>query len=480
MIKKEAMDKAESDYLSKINNIFSMVLLAHIPVALGLSMLFDTGAMFALAGSLAICSLPLLLNYFTKHHFVTAISHGIALMFYSGLLIHLSKGMIETHFHIFVSLASLILFANPFVILAATGTIAIHHLGFYFLLPESVFNYQASLGIVLIHAAYVVVQTIPCVWISKKFGDYIIRQGVVVHQIDDMYKSIKHTINDLQQSNSTLAQDSVLQTEVVSRTADEIQRIHQMVNETSENAFGSKMISEKTKETANHGLKAMNELTIAFNKIKDSNENLFNQMDFYNKQLTEIVENIRQIESKTQVINDIVFQTKLLSFNASVEAARAGENGKGFSVVAEEVGNLAAVSGNASKEINELINLSVQRVTSIAQSTKTKIEEISTISRNCIQDGEKKTIQTTTHFNELSRFLTDLDTKVVEISNASADQTKGIQKITIEVKELENVNGRASGAQKVANDVSNNLADLSNNMGELVEELLVSDKKKSA
>jgi methyl-accepting chemotaxis protein len=47
---------------------------------------------------------------------------------------------------------------------------------------------------------------------------------------------------------------------------------------------------------------------------------------------------IATIEERTKVINDIVFQTKLLSFNASVEAARAGEHGKGFAVVAEEVG----------------------------------------------------------------------------------------------------------------------------------------------
>ena len=60
---------------------------------------------------------------------------------------------------------------------------------------------------------------------------------------------------------------------------------------------------------------------------------------------------MEQIKDKVNIINDIVFQTKLLSFNASVEAARAGENGKGFAVVAEEVGNLASVSGKAANEI---------------------------------------------------------------------------------------------------------------------------------
>jgi methyl-accepting chemotaxis protein len=77
-----------------------------------------------------------------------------------------------------------------------------------------------------------------------------------------------------------------------------------------------------------------------------------NQINYSNEQMSEIVKVIQEIETKTKVINDIVFQTKLLSFNASVEAARAGEQGKGFAVVAEEVGNLAQMSGNAAKEIS--------------------------------------------------------------------------------------------------------------------------------
>ena len=64
---------------------------------------------------------------------------------------------------------------------------------------------------------------------------------------------------------------------------------------------------------------------------------------------------IQEIEDKTKAIDEIVFQTKLLSFNASVEAERAGEHGRGFSVVAQEVGNLAQLSGKSAAEINEIL-----------------------------------------------------------------------------------------------------------------------------
>ena len=67
--------------------------------------------------------------------------------------------------------------------------------------------------------------------------------------------------------------------------------------------------------------------------------------------LNDVLEAFNMIEAKTKVINEIAFQTKLLSFNASVEAARAGESGKGFSVVAEEVGKLASSVDVSAKEM---------------------------------------------------------------------------------------------------------------------------------
>ena len=77
--------------------------------------------------------------------------------------------------------------------------------------------------------------------------------------------------------------------------------------------------------------------------------------------LDSINNSIRGIQ-KTQVINDIVFQTQLLSFNASIEAAKAGVHGKGFSVVAEEVGKLAVLSGTAASEISEILKESSKTI----------------------------------------------------------------------------------------------------------------------
>jgi len=78
------------------------------------------------------------------------------------------------------------------------------------------------------------------------------------------------------------------------------------------------------------------------------------------------VESMEKIADKTSIISDIAFQTNILALNASVEAARAGEYGKGFGVVATEVGKLADKTKSAASEINEISRNSVD----IARQTK--------------------------------------------------------------------------------------------------------------
>lgn len=134
-------------------------------------------------------------------------------------------------------------------------------------------------------------------------------------------------------------------------------------------------IADKTKDNAKRASEANMLSTTAQEKAQKGNDSM--------RQLQESMDEINQasgnISKIIKVIDDIAFQTNILSLNAAVEAARAGQHGKGFAVVAEEVRSLAARSAEAAKETTVLIEGSVKKTeggTAIADETAIALEEI--------------------------------------------------------------------------------------------------------
>ena len=191
----------------------------------------------------------------------------------------------------------------------------------------------------------------------------------------------------------------------------------------------------------------------SIDEISTSNIEIMKQIDESNHEISDIVKLIAEIGNKTKVINDIVFQTKLLSFNASIEAARAGEHGKGFAVVAEEVGNLAQMSGNSAKEISEMLDGSIRKVEEIVRNTKTRVDVLVQTAKGKVTHGTATAKRCGELLDEIVVGVTHVGTMVGEISNASQQQAQGIQEINKAMSELDTVaqqNNLASQQSSVA------------------------------
>ena len=150
------------------------------------------------------------------------------------------------------------------------------------------------------------------------------------------------------------------------------------------------------------------ELSNSANSGQELAKSTSNAMDEINEQVTAINEAIT-------VIDQIAFQTNILSLNAAVEAATAGEVGKGFAVVAQEVRNLAARSAEAAKDIKNIV-----------ETATNKADEGKSISANMIQ-GYENLLE---NIDKTTKTITD-------ISTSSKEQEISIQQINDVVSTLD-------------------------------------------
>lgn len=250
--------------------------------------------------------------------------------------------------------------------------------------------------------------------------------------------------------DSTTKQASSLQESVSA-----IDEIKATVERNADLASESVSIAEICVQSSQKGKTAIREMVNAVGEIENDQQKTSKMLDDTAQEIREMVNVIKGIGQKTDIINDIVFQTKLLSFNASVEAARAGEHGKGFAVVAEEIGNLATMSGNAAKEINELLSSSIQKVGSIVEKTETSAVEITRSSKSSIETGVRTARSCDEALVEIYDHVAKMKEMIKEINDGSSEQSQGISSISIAMNQLDHLtNENVVSAEKCATSAS--------------------------
>ena len=152
---------------------------------------------------------------------------------------------------------------------------------------------------------------------------------------------IRTGANEILSGNNNLSARTEQQASGLEQTAASMEELAGTVRNNAEHAHQADQLAIKAREMAEQGGQVVGDAIQGMEEIHESSE-----------KIAEII----------GVIDEIAFQTNLLSLNASVEAARAGEQGRGFAVVATEVRNLAQRSATAAKEIKELIQDSGNKV----------------------------------------------------------------------------------------------------------------------
>lgn len=284
-------------------------------------------------------------------------------------------------------------------------------------------------------------------------------------------ESVADVASKISSASNSLSSSATEQAAALQETVASIDEVSAMVQKNADNSKRSQEKSMSCDQAVAKGKETVDQVIHAISEISSSNTDIMNQVESSNRQLTDIVNVINEIATKTKVINDIVFQTKLLSFNASVEAARAGEHGKGFAVVAQEVGNLAEMSGNAAKEISSMLEGSVKKVEVIVNETKSKVETLISIGKSKVDTGTETAQRCGEMLDEIVALVREVNLMVSEISTASQEQSQGVSEINKAMTQMDQVTQmNATAAQETASSASV-LSGQATNLKMMVEEL---------
>lgn len=253
------------------------------------------------------------------------------------------------------------------------------------------------------------------------------------------YSKIRTSVANLTDTSNELSTASAESASSLQETASSLEELTAMVQKNAEHAKATSQTAKQSEGSAHNGKQAMQEMVDAIKEINSSNDTIISQINQSNQEISSIVRVIAEIGEKTKVINDIVFQTKLLSFNASVEAARAGENGKGFAVVAEEVGSLATMSGNAAKEISDLLDSSISKVEGIVNMTREKVDGLFLEGKKKVDHGTHIAHQCESILDEIVHSVSSMTQMANEIAIACNEQSMGISEINKAMSQLDEV-----------------------------------------
>ncbi len=282
--------------------------------------------------------------------------------------------------------------------------------------------------------------------------DYSVKIDINKRLTDEMLK-VMESINILGENLSKNAKINLSNGETLKQNSQNmslsVKNVANTANEQAasleETAAAIEEITSITKANAENAAKMSDLGQTVRNSVKDG-QNLAMQTA---TSMDEINEQVSSINDAITIIDQIAFQTNILSLNAAVEAATAGEAGKGFAVVAQEVRNLAARSAEAAKDIKNLV-------------------ENATIKANNGKEVSTKMIQ---GYNQLNSHINETINLIDDVSHASKEQMTGIEQINDTVIMLDRV------TQENANE-ANNVADIANETLSMANNLVNEAKTK--
>ena len=281
--------------------------------------------------------------------------------------------------------------------------------------------------------------------IGDAFNDAIEELRSLVSAINEISGQVSSAAQHTQATAMRLAEASDHQAHQITGASTAVNDMAVSIEQVSRNAEESSRVAQQAVDIALKGAATVKRTIAQMDSIRE-------QIQETSKRIKRLGESSQEIGNIVELINDIADQTNILALNASIQAAMAGESGRGFAVVADEVQRLAERSGNATKQIENLVK-TIQTDTNEAAIS---MEESTT----GVVAGARQAEEAGVALHEIESVSQHLAGLIRSISEASRQQANVAGNISDSMNVIQEITSQTSaGTNETATSIGN-LADL--------------------
>lgn len=282
--------------------------------------------------------------------------------------------------------------------------------------------------------------------LGKHLNAMVENLSMMAHQVRTAADAIDVAASEIQAATTQQSAGAAQQAATVNQTVATLEEVRTTVHQTAERANAVAESSQMSVQITRRGEQAVSESAEGMLMIRDRVENIA-------ETILMLSERTQQIGEIIDTVNTLADQSKLLALNASIEAARAGDEGRGFSVVAQEVRSLAEQSRDATERVRSILS-EIQSATNTAVMA-TEEGSKGTDSGLELVKGSGEAIR------ELSATIEHSSEAAMQIAASTQQQTNGMDQLLSAMREIEQSSAQTASAMQQTEESINNLMRMS-------------------
>jgi methyl-accepting chemotaxis protein len=287
-----------------------------------------------------------------------------------------------------------------------------------------------------------------------------------------MVQSLRHTTTELAEGANVLASSAseilAATTQVATVTAETATAISETTTTVEEVKQTGHISSQKAKNVLESSQKALEVARIGRNSVEtavDGMKRIQRQMESIADSIVRLSEQSQTIGEIIATVNDLADQSNLLAVNAAIEAAKAGEQGKGFSVVAQEIRTLAEQSKQATAQVRNILS-DIQKATSAAVMATEQ-------GSKAVEIGVQQSAEAGESIRTLAETIAQAAQAATQIAASSQQQLVGTDQVALAMENIRTASTQNAVGTKQAETAAHNLHELGQKLKQLVEQYRV-------